>query len=399
MATCGVCEVGFNEDPFPDPRMNCKYCDRIFHANCAKMTLPVYQFFCDNANYMWYCDTCMESGNYNIDICKRIKHLEQIIVENTKRLDEQAQLIEKLYSSNQSKRQEETPRKQLISNIVKNWSDETPVTSFASVRKSTKRRRTDTKINQARKGDPILVVKPSNDEQLDEIKSVIKQSLNPVKDPVKSLNVNKKGSIIIKSTDHESIEQIQAKLGDVTQLYDCAIDKPKQSKPVIKLVGISEYENNNDELLTNIRAQNDLQESDMEVLFVREIKLSTRKYYTAYIRTDTDTFSKIMKTGRLNISWDRVKCYEHVNVLRCFKCSLYGHIAEKCTSDKYVCAKCNGDHDTKTCNSETNECPNCVYNNEKLKMNLPTDHPSWDSNCPSLNTQISRMKRRLRYEQ
>lgn len=192
----------------------------------------------------------------------------------------------------------------------------------------------------------------------------------------------------------------QSKLsGAMQDKYECTIEKPKQTKPVIKLVGISEYNNDNVELLANIRTQNDLQDSEIEILFVREIKVSIHKYYTANIRTDVETFNRIMRTRRLNISWDRVRCFEHVNVLRCFKCSLYGHLADKCTADHYVCAKCNGTHDTKTCNNDKNECPNCVFNNEKLKLNLATNHPSWDINCPSLNSQMNKMKRRLRYEQ
>jgi hypothetical protein len=131
-------------------------------------------------------------------------------------------------------------------------------------------------------------------------------------------------------------------------------------KPVIKIVGISEFIERND-LLNFIRTQNNLEESEIEFMFMREIKIASRKYYTAYIRVDTDTFNFIMKSGRLYIQWDRVKCYEHVNVLRCFKCSLYGHIAENCKSDKFKCAKCNGEHTTNTCKSDNIECPNLYY--------------------------------------
>lgn len=106
-----------------------------------------------------------------------------------------------------------------------------------------------------------------------------------------------------------------------------------------------------------------------------------------------------MKNGRLNILWDRVKCYEHVNLLRCYKCSRFGHIAEKCTSEKEICGNCGGEHPTRSCVTKDNKCPNCVFKNSELGLNLPVDHAAWYIKCPTLNMQLNKVIKRLRYEQ
>lgn len=134
-------------------------------------------------------------------------------------------------------------------------------------------------------------------------------------------------------------------------------------------------------------------------MFVREVKLSHRTYHTAYIRTDKRTFDKIMFTGKLNILWDRVKCYENVNVLRCYKCSRFGHISEKCPSENFTCGRCCGDHDSKQCTESDFKCINCVVNNRELGLNLPVNHSAWDAKCISLQKRIEKVTNRIRYEQ
>lgn len=394
MALCSSCEQEISDFPEPEPRITCKFCENIVHAKCAGMTVAVYMFFAQNSNYMWYCDNCVSAGEYNIDILKKVKQLENIIVEHTKKIEEQAKTIEMLKCKNVPL---QTP---VISNIVKSWADECSNTPVRSSAKRNPKRARFSNENENRKGEPVIIVKTTNESDVNKIEKQIKSSINPLNDPVKSLSVNKKGTVVVKCVDHDSVKQIQAKITNaVKDKFVCTVEKPKESKPVIKIVGISNYDNDKDELLSNIRAQNDLKDNDIEILFVREIRLSTNTYYTAYMKTDKGTFDKIMNTGRLNILWDRVKCYEHINVLRCFKCSMYGHIAEKCTADKYTCARCSGEHETNKCRSDVIKCPSCVCNNEKLKLNLPTDHPSWDKKCPSLVNQLDRMKKRLRYEQ
>lgn len=124
----------------------------------------------------------------------------------------------------------------------------------------------------------------------------------------------KSGNIVITCNSHEDISAVKNKLSSIGS--DCEINERRKYRPVVNLVGISEYEiGEEDELLTNIRRQNDLcgSEHQMEVIQVKHIK--ERSYYTAYVRVDYKTFQIMIKKKRLYVLWDSVKCYEHVNVL------------------------------------------------------------------------------------
>lgn len=410
MASCSVCDVDFNEIPSPEPRIHCKFCNSAVHVACAGMPMDLIEFFYTNKNYMWYCDNCIKAGNYNIEIMKRLQTLETIIAYQTEKISEQSSAIDQLkLMLNQSSVQKLQPNKRLFSDAARQWSEDcvTPrtINNFGTsdtVKKSAKRRKQDKSINEDRKGDPIIVVKPSNESEVNDIRREIKKIINPTRDPVKTMRESAKGSIIISCDDHSVVDTIQKKLSEnLTDKFDCEVERQKQRKPVIKLVGINDYNGDENELLENIRKQNDMEDEsyEIELMFVREVKLTRRSYHTAYIKTDKKTFDKIMCTGRLNILWDRVKCFENVNVLRCFKCSRFGHIIEKCTSEDFICGKCCGNHDTKDCKSADFKCINCATNNETLRMNLPTDHSALDSKCQSLQKRIERVTNKICYEQ
>lgn len=60
------------------------------------------------------------------------------------------------------------------------------------------------------------------------------------------------------------------------------------------------------------------QESVIEIIDVKR-KVNS---YTVTIRTDTETFNRMMSKGRLYIGWDSCRCFDnlHAFIGRCFKC-------------------------------------------------------------------------------
>lgn len=82
----------------------------------------------------------------------------------------------------------------------------------------------------------------------------------------------------------------------------------------------------------------------------------------------------------------------------CFKCSIYGHTAENCSSEIEICPKCSGHHSLKNYKSDHNKCPNCVATNEKFKLDLDVNHNAWDVNCPLYKRRFKSVKNRLVYD-
>ena len=214
MSTCGYCKGDIVEVPEPEPRISCKFCNIVHHASCAGMNKRVMKFFLNNKNYMWYCDKCIESGDYNIDIVRKITVLENVIAKQNEQITEHSKLLLHLKSlaTNVMTPRNETPkRKRTFAEMCSGTPhiNETPVTVFNS-NKNSKRPRNN--IISERKADPVLILKPKSDINAKDFTNEIKKIINPVKDPVKSLRVTATGKIVVLCKDTDSMNNIKQKL-------------------------------------------------------------------------------------------------------------------------------------------------------------------------------------------
>jgi len=71
-----------------------------------------------------------------------------------------------------------------------------------------------------------------------------------------------------------------------------------------------------------------------------------------------DTYRKLVGR-RVYLGMSCCRVVEYSDVVRCFKCQRFGHIASGCKSDKDVCGRCAGNHRTAECKVETRKCTNC----------------------------------------
>lgn len=401
MATCGACVEEVKDLPKPQPRIVCKYCEKVFHAKCAQIPNNLISFFVSNENYLWFCDVCVSIASYSIKVHKCIgalyTHCEQMENElklQSSKIDALKSVIE-ANKVQQSVTQRANTRKRTFASVVSDNYVSTPVTTN-NVYQSAKRTRNDQPVKQRNSREPILIVKPNPEVDKASVTNNIKRVLNPISDPIKGMHETSNGNIVITCKTYDDVSAMKQKLSSMSNV--CEINERTKVLPTIKLVGISEYnESQSADFIQKLRVQNELPiDSHVELLSVKEIK--DRKYYTAYIRADVTTYELIMQKKRLYVGWDSVKCYQYVNVLRCFKCSSFGHIAEKCDAMNQVCPRCSEDHDIKDCQSDEAKCPNCVAANSKFNTNFDTGHSAWDKNCPVLNKRLKTIRNRTVYD-
>ena len=79
---------------------------------------------------------------------------------------------------------------------------------------------------------------------------------------------------------------------------------------------------------------------------------------------DTDaiilSFSSATVPDKIKVGFSVVSVRPFVpDPIRCFKCQLFGHVTDQC-KNKQRCAKCSGEHDSRTCGANPLRCPNCT---------------------------------------
>jgi len=226
---------------------------------------------------------------------------------------------------------------------------------------------------------PIVIVRPKNFEQLgSETINRIKSVFDPVTNKINGVKSMSNGGVVIMCNDHQATtkcrEEISAKLGD-----DYDVNVPKQKKPLLKIWGLSDVIEK-DDFVNRLKQQNEcvLKTADVNVVNMKK----NPRGVVCLLEVDQLTHETLLTVGRVFIGWDSCRVYQHIDILRCFKCNQFGHIAANCKNE-LCCAKCSGNHDGKDCDNEIAKCVNCAWANDRMKMNLDVNHTSFDLKCPS----------------
>lgn len=116
------------------------------------------------------------------------------------------------------------------------------------------------------------------------------------------------------------------------------------------------------------------------------------------IKTDEDTFLKMLEASRIKILWSVCKVYEDIRILNCYKCSRFDHTEDNCLSAVDICSNCAGKHKSNICMGVSAEkCINCVERNAKLNINELTNHAAHSFKCPILNKKFQQLQKRTFY--
>jgi hypothetical protein len=64
---------------------------------------------------------------------------------------------------------------------------------------------------------------------------------------------------------------------------------------------------------------------------------ANRRGVVSLIELDEQTYESLLSVGRIYIGWNSCRLYQLIDILRCFKCNQFGHMANK--SEEAVCRK------------------------------------------------------------
>lgn len=349
---CHQCKTDFDGDKI----IGCEgKCSGWFHLKCAGIKDKDFTVINQYHELKWFCEECRQD-NFEVNIIKKLLGKELTIMRN-----------------------EMKEMKDMIKNLAKNEQDVKYEKTYATV------------VTQ-----PAILIKPKISQESAKTTEDIKKKIDPSKLKVGVTKINKirDGGVAVQCNSKEDVEKFKTiaekELGNS---YD--IKKAKQHTPEIKVLGIRENLSN-EEIKNCIISQNDIIDQNsckIEISYIRKI---TNNHYNATAEVDSATFEKVMKTGKLNVGWTRCTVKENLKMWRCYKCAGFYHKAAEC-KNKLACWTCAGEHESRNCNEENQQCINCITTNKVLKLKLDTNHRAADQNCPVYKRKIGSLKNKVDY--
>jgi len=91
--------------------------------------------------------------------------------------------------------------------------------------------------------------------------------------------------------------------------------------------------------LTILYTEDNLNEISKEVDFRHCIGAKNSKRVNWIVQLNGDLWKQLVAKSKVYMNWRVHNVKEYVNVMRCFKCHGYGHIAKFCNQDD-LCEKC-----------------------------------------------------------
>jgi len=110
------------------------------------------------------------------------------------------------------------------------------------------------------------------------------------------------------------------------------------------------------------------------------------------VQLDGDLWKQLAAKGKIYMNWRVHNVKEYVNVVRCFKCHGYGHIAKFCNLDE-LCEKCGEKGYTKiNCKRDIATCVNC-----KRAKRRNDQHTVRSLDCPEYLRHVDLYKNKIKW--
>ncbi len=360
------------------------FCKGAFHTSCAGITRNIESVLISCKNLKWYCSPCLE-------LCDELNYIHDEIRLSRKQTEKQLQSMIKKFIEQISFQTDyiENAKNEILNK------NEVLKTSYADVLLNN-----NGKISEK---EAVVIVKPKNKKQgNNKTKSDLKSMINPNETPINGLFNAKDSGVILKCKKKEDVNKIK-NLVESNESENYAAEIPASKNPRLKIVGLSEEPLNNEEIVNNLRKQNEEFFDDscaLKVVTVMKIKNAKRsEYFNIIIEVNPKTYRKIManEDAKINFDFNRCKVFDALHVKRCFKCcSLDGHSAKDCVKEM-VCYKCAGNHKSDECRNDVLKCTNCDAANRKFNLKLDTKHHALERECPAYQRELKRRAKSIDY--
>jgi len=180
---------------------------------------------------------------------------------------------------------------------------------------------------------------------------------------------------------------------------DLVITAPKKQNPNIVIYDVdkdcSRDELKEDFIEKNLPWSTSQERCDLEqaVNFKYSFKSKNDRMVNWVVQLPGSHFHKIINAERVFMGWKTYRIKEYINIVRCFKCHGYGHIA-MCSVPKQLCDYCSSEeHAREDCKQRGAPlCINCIRFKKKQ-----VQHHVRDRLCPEYIRQLDLYKTKLKW--
>lgn len=243
---------------------------------------------------------------------------------------------------------------------------------------------------------PPLVIKPKMKQDGSLTKKDIKEKIQPdeLMIGINKLNELKNGNVCINCEDIDSREKIKHKvIEEMSEKYVVEDANLNVLALIIKRVEKDLIDSSDNTIKSVLIKQNNLGTGLEKIRILKKYIVKGKDFGNIVIGVDSEIYSKIIDSNKIKLGWTSCFVTEYINVIRCYNCARYGHIASKCRKN-LTCGKCSEGHKTAECQSEYKKCINCVDAKDKLGINIDENHTVYDKNCKCFKKIYDSLKRR-----
>lgn len=246
-----------------------------------------------------------------------------------------------------------------------------------------------------------IIVEPKIQQNSDETFKQVTSKIEVGKMGLRVDNVKKtqNGKLII-SCDSKNVKSVLAEKlkNKIGKNYNIKMPSKKLLK--IKIIDVMKEImdiEENEEIIEMIKRQNDIGKIDnTKVDIIKKIK-NKNKSGMVIIEVDPKTHKALLEKQKINLGWNKCRVYDHINVLRCYKCYGYHHLAKECKNET-ICRKCAGNHIEKDFINNSKKCVNCTRMVEEFKLKgIKTDHYANDESCECYKRMVTRAQKNIQY--
>lgn len=175
----------------------------------------------------------------------------------------------------------------------------------------------------------------------------------------------------------------------------------ERKNPRIKVFNVEERNIcDEDTFIQRIIIQNRISiETDKSIIKVVYKHKNKKGKINVVLEIDQKTYTQIKLKNTINIHWQTCKYVEHINVIQCYRCWKFGHMAKLCNNKNNTCPKCTGDHKEIDCKAQTLQCVNCKYVSQVLRVpNVKYDHEAFNrKDCESYKRISNKLHEKFNY--